>query len=150
MLGFQDGNEDPHVMCNRLRAMARSGDMLLSETQLFDAGNAERISEFYAHPLMQRFSRIAFERSFGGAIPSLNLFFLLPLPSPYDAILYVAVLAEEFMFDSENRHLFVSNYCLKLSRYQYKNYREHNNYFIIMAENITEDQTILFQLSRRT
>jgi hypothetical protein len=84
MLGFQEGNDDPFIVNEWLRAIARPGDLLLSESQLFDEDHGLRISEFYANPLMQAICH---------AVSTLNHFLLLPVAG---ATAYAAILGEEF------------------------------------------------------
>ena len=108
-----------------------------------------KFPEFYAHPLMQRFSRIAFEQFIGQKPPSLNRFFLLPFTLIDNSIIYTAILCEEFIDTNRDRYLFVSNFCLKPNRQQYQYYRQRGGFFSIAWENSTDDETLLFQFSRR-
>lgn len=149
MLGFQEGNDDPYVVNKWLRSIARSGDLLLSESQLYAAGQIERIPSFYAHAAMRRFSRLAFERAVHKDLPSLNRFFLLPVPFHDGESAFVAILGEEFEDTINGRILHVSNFCLKLTLEQYRHYRQLGGYFDITGETMTDDQTLHFQLSRR-
>jgi len=149
MLGFQEGNDDPFTVNGWLKNIARPGDLLLSESQLYAAHQIDRIPFFYAHPAMQRFSRIAFEQAVGRALPTLNRFFLLPVPFQENETAHVAVLGEEFSSTVNGRNLHVSNFCLKLTLDQYRHYREHGGHFRIAGETLTDDKTLHFQLSRR-
>ncbi|GAB4536630.1 MAG: hypothetical protein Tsb0019_37900 [Roseibium sp.] len=149
MLGFQEGNDDPFTVNSWLRDIARPGDFLLSESQLYIAGRADRISGFYAHPAMQRFSRIAFERAVDRSLPTLNRFFLLPVTFADGNSAQVAILAEEYADTINGRNLHVSNFCLKLTPDQYRCYRQESGHFRIVGESSTDDQTLHFQLSCR-
>jgi len=149
MLGFQEGNDDPFTVNGWLRDIARPGDLLLSESQLYTAGQVDRISGFYAHPAMQRFSRIAFERAVDRSLPTLNRFFLLPVTFQDGGSAQVAILAEEYANSINGRNLHVSNFCLKLTLDQYRYYRQESGHFTIVGESSTDDQTLHFQLSRR-
>ncbi|WP_428674981.1 hypothetical protein [Roseibium sp.] len=149
MLGFQEGNDDPFVVNGWLRDIARPGDLLLSESQLYNAGQIGKIPVFYAHPAMQRFSRIAFEQAVDRTAPTLNRFFLLPVVFRDGQTAQVAILGEEFSNAANGRNLHVSNYCLKLTLDQYRHYRSHGGHFEITGETLTDDQTLHFQLSRR-
>lgn len=149
MLGFQEGNDDPFVVNDWLAGIARPGDLLLSESQLHQTGQVDRISSFYAHPAMQRFSRIAFEQAVDRNLPTLNRFFLLPVSFRDGQTAQVAILAEEFAGSINARNLHVSNFCLKLTLEQYRHYREESGRFTIIGESATDDQTLHFQLSRR-
>lgn len=149
MLGFQEGNDDPLTVNGWLRDIARPGDLLLSESQLCTSERIASISGFYAHPAMQRFSRIAFERAVDRSLPTLNRFFLLPVTFPDGHSVQVAILAEEFANSISGRNLHVSNFCLKLTLDQYRHYRQEGGYFEICGESFTDDQTLHFQLSRR-
>jgi len=149
MLGFQEGNDDPFVVNDWLANIARPGDLLLSESQLYTAGQVDKISGFYAHPAMQRFSRIAFERAVDRSQPTLNRFFLLPVAFRDGQCAQVAILAEEYAGSINARNLHVSNFCLKLTLDQYRHYRQEGGHFTIVGESSTDDQTLHFQLSRR-
>ncbi|TYC54091.1 hypothetical protein FMN50_13215 [Rhodobacterales bacterium] len=149
MLGFQEGNDDPFVVNEWLANVARPGDLLLSESQLYKAGQIDKIPYFYAHPAMQRFSRIAFEQSVDRTLPTLNRFFLLPVPFRDGETAQVAILAEEFANTISGRNLHVSNFCLKLTVDQYRHYRRERGFFEIAGETFTDDETLHFQLSRR-
>ncbi|WJS02948.1 hypothetical protein [Roseibium aggregatum] len=149
MLGFQEGNDDPAVVNGWLRDITRPGDLLLSESQLYTIEQTDKISGFYAHPAMQRFSRIAFERAVDRSLPTLNRFFLLPVVFEDGQSAQVAILAEEFAHSISGRNLHVSNFCLKLTRDQYRSYRQEGGHFEIFGESYTDDQTLHFQLSRR-
>ena len=150
MLGFQEGNDDPFIVNDWLARIARPGDFLLSESQLYTTGQVDKISGFYAHPAMQRFSRIAFERAVDRNLPTLNRFFLLPVAFKDGQSAQVAILAEEFAGSISARNLHVSNFCLKLTLDQYRHYRQEGGHFSIFGERATDDQTLHFQLSRRT
>lgn len=149
MLGFQEGNDDPFKINEWLRNIAREGDFLLSESQLHVTGQIDKIANFYAHPAMQRFSRISFEQAIDPAVPTLNRFFLLPVTFQDGQTAQVAILAEEFATTTDERNLHVSNFCLKLQLDQYRHYRKIGGYFDIIGETITDDKTLHFQLSRR-
>ncbi len=149
MLGFQEGNDDPHTVGDWLSDIARPGDLMLSESQLYAPGTLAGISGFYAHPAMQRFSRIAFERAFGAGLPTLNRFFLLPVFFQDGHTAQVAILAEEYTCPTTGRNLHVSNFCLKLTLEQYRLYRQQSGCFEIAGETFTDDETLHFQLSRR-
>ncbi|MCK7615278.1 hypothetical protein [Roseibium sediminicola] len=149
MLGFQEGNDDPFVVNDWLAGIARPGDLLLSESQLYTTGQVDKISGFYAHPAMQRFSRIAFERAVDRNLPTLNRFFLLPVAFRDGQSAQVAILAEEYAGSISARNLHVSNFCLKLTLDQYRHYRQEGGHFTIVGESSTDDQTLHFQLSRR-
>jgi hypothetical protein len=149
MLGFQEGNDDPAIVNGWLRDITRPGDLLLSESQLYTIDQTDKISGFYAHPAMQRFSRIAFERAVDRSLPTLNRFFLLPVVFDDGQSAQVAILAEEFAHSISGRNLHVSNFCLKLTREQYRAYRQEGGHFEIFGESFTDDQTLHFQLSRR-
>ncbi|MDN3721271.1 hypothetical protein QW131_24080 [Roseibium salinum] len=47
MLGFQEGNDDPFVVNQWLRDIARPGDYLLSESQLYADRHIENIPAFF-------------------------------------------------------------------------------------------------------
>ncbi len=149
MLGFQEGNDDPAVVNKWLREIARPGDYLLSENQLHTQTHLGKISEFYRHPAMLRFSRIAFEKAVAAETQSLNRFFLLPVVLHDGKSVQVAILAEEFATNNDQRNLHVSNFCLKLTADQHRYYREVGGHFQILDEAASGDETLHFQLSRR-
>lgn len=149
MLGFQEGNDEPSIMIDWMQNIARSGDLLLSEVQLYNLETGTNIPEFYRNPLMQRFSRIAFERAFSGTFPSLNRFFLLPVRTDNNGYINTAILGEEFIEKKGERSLFISNYCLKYTKQQFHDHRVAKAYFEIINEVYTEDQSLVFQISKR-
>lgn len=149
MLGFQEGNDDPVIMTNWLKGIARKDDMLLSEIQLYKTAGAAKISEFYRNPKMQRFSRIAFEQAITYATLSSGRFLLLPVQTSRGEPVFAAILCEEFIDSERQRKLFVSNYCLKFDLSQYRAYRQMDEYFKIVEDVLTEDQTLMFQISVR-
>jgi hypothetical protein len=149
MLGFQEGNDDPHTITDWLQHIARSNDMLLSEVQLYSNASALNISNFYRNPKMQRFSRIAFEKGVKDSAISVGRFYLLPVQTSDGEFIFAAILCEEFLDADRNRKLFVSNYCLKFDFPQYRAYREINKHFKIVEETLTQDETLLFQISLR-
>ena len=149
MLGFQEGNDHPVLVNDWLRAIARPDDLVLSESQLYSASHAHSISAFYAHPAMQRFSRLAFETALERTAKSVTRFFLLPVFFQDGQTVMVAVLGEEFSNASHERMLHVTNFCLKLTAEQYRYYRLDSAFFEIVGETFTDDETLHFQLSRR-
>lgn len=149
MLGFQEGNDDPYTITNWLQQIARKDDMLLSEVQLYSNASAVNISSFYRNPMMQRFSRIAFEQGVKDSAISIGRFYLLPVQTSDGKYIFTAILCEEFLDAERNRKLFVSNYCLKFDFFQYQAYREINKHFKIVEETLTQDETLLFQISVR-
>ncbi len=149
MLGFQEGNDDPYTITNWLQHIARKDDMLLSEVQLYSNVSALNISQFYRNPMMQRFSRIAFEQAVKDSAISVGRFYLLPVQTSDGEFIFAAILCEEFLDADRNRKLFVSNYCLKFDFSQYRAYREINKHFKIVEETLTQDETLLFQISVR-
>ena len=54
------------------------------------------------------------------------------------------VQGEAFLDDQHNNSLFVSNFCLKYSASEYRQYRSHNNSFSVMNEEHTGDQSLVF------
>lgn len=148
-LGFQEGNDDPIIMSDWLSGMIRQNDILLSEVQLYEKSVLSEISNFYAHPLMQRFSRIAFERAVGRNLPSVTRYFLLPVATSNEVVINTAIIGEEFISRADGRLFFVSNFCLKYSLDQYRIHRQRNDQFTILNEYLTGDRSIIFQLSKR-
>lgn len=149
MLGFQEGNDDPYTVTDWLQSIARQDDMLLSEVQLFSNARALNISSFYRNPMMQRFSRIAFEQGVKDSAISVGRFYLLPVQTSDGEFIFAAILCEEFLDADRNRKLFVSNYCLKFDFPQYRAYREIDKHFKIVEETLTQDETLMFQISLR-
>ncbi|MFK7903337.1 MAG: hypothetical protein AB8B49_10910 [Nitratireductor sp.] len=149
MLGFQEGNDDPAIMSSWLENVMRSGDMLLSEVQLYNVSSDINISDFYKNPLMQRFSRIAFEQAISNTLPSLNRFFLLPVETVNSGYITAAIMAEEFVSQAGVRSLFVSNYCLKYTKEQYEAQRTYTEAFEVLDALPTEDQSLVFQISKK-
>jgi len=150
MLGFQEGNDYPSTAIEWMASIARPGDLFMSESQLYHLDNVGRIPEFYRIPMMQRFSRLAFEQGVSRNIPSLSRFFLLPARIARNEVASVAIMAEEFVTKPGNRQLFVTNFCLKFTKDQYNSYRTRSGAFELLSTRATDDETIAFQLSRRT
>lgn len=148
-LGFQECNEAPEISVSRYTALLRPGDHLLSEVQLRTERSWEPIRQFYCHPFMQRFSRVAFERAFGDR-PSETRVEILPVRDFAGEPVHAAILLEQ---PTELRHdlprLFVSNYCLKYSERQFRALRETAGSFRVVTQRLTGDRSVAFQLSRR-
>jgi len=154
MLGFQEGNEEPAVMRDWMSRIASPGDCLLSEMQILDDGHDDPVETFYFNPLMQRFSRIAFERAYGD-IPSRFQVYLIPVALEAERDILATVMCEHFSapaYPSGSKtvdQIFVTNYCLKYTAGHYRQHREHNDQFKIINETITDDSSVVFQLSTR-
>jgi len=154
MLGFQEGNEEPAVMRRWMSQIASQGDYLLSEMQILDEGHEAAVEKFYYNPLMQRFSRIAFERAFGD-IPSEFKIFLIPVDLEQERNILATVMCESFYSTINDggknaaNQIFVTNYCLKYTADHYRQHREHDGQFKIRNEIITDDKSVVFQLSER-
>ena len=148
MLGFQEGNEDPAVMSSWLNDMTNRGDLLISEMQLSVKNENGLIADFYRHPLMKRFSRIAFTRVFGEQ-PSKYSLNIRPVTLNDGNKIQTAVMGESFQQGSGGEKLFVTNYCLKYSKEQFRHYRENYDSYTILDESYVGDQSIVFQLSQR-
>ncbi len=128
MLGFQEGNDDPHIYVGLAFPDCARGGSVVVRSPAFKRAQCGANFRIYAHPLMQRFSRIAFEQFIGQKPPSLNRFFLLPVTLIDNSIIYTAILCEEFIDTNRDRYLFVSNFCLKPNRQQYQYYRQRGGF----------------------
>jgi len=147
MLGFQEGNEDPLTASAWLQRVAGPGDIVLAEMQVMPETGSEAVMKFYRHPLMVRFSRLAFERA-RGLTPSLGRVFVLPVPVSDGQTIEAAIMCEEYAAGDRHR-LFVSNYCLKYRLEQYRRHREREGRFGVCHEALTDDRSVLFQLACR-
>jgi len=147
MLGFQEGNEDPMTASAWLQRIADPGDIVLAEMQIMPETGSEAVMTFYRHPLMTRFSRLAFERA-EGLTPSSGRVFVLPVTVSDGQTIDAAIMCEEYTV-GEKRRLFVSNYCLKYSLEQYRRHREREGQFGVCHEALTDDRSVLFQLACR-
>jgi len=147
-LGFQEGNEDPASLAAFYRRLLSPDDLLLSEMQLGRAPAWHRVEDFYGHPHMRRFSRLAFERVLGSE-PTRGGVSIVPVGVFADEPLWAAVLHEKPLNGIGHLpRLFVSNYCLKYSPQQYRALRDASGSLEIMAERTTGDASVAFQLSR--
>jgi len=147
MLGFQEGNEDPLTASAWLQRIAGPGDIVLAEMQVMPDTGSEAVMNFYRHPLMTRFSRLAFERV-QGLTPSLGRVFVLPVTVSDGQTIEAAIMCEEYTA-GDKRRLFVSNFCLKYRIEQYRRHREREGRFGVCHEALTDDRSVLFQLARR-
>ncbi len=148
MLGFQEGNEDPEIMSQWMSDLTGSGDILLSEMQLNPDCHWEQIADFYQHPLMERFSEIAFERFFGNQKSESGLHFINVATLENEPV-FAAVMSRRFMNGENRENIFITNYCLKYTCDQFRRYRENTGHFRIREEHGVGDGTIVFQLSEK-
>lgn len=148
MLGFQEGNEDPKTMSGWLGAMLAPNDLLLSEMQLYQKMDTSRITEFYQHPLMKQFSKIAFKRVFGDQNSEYETY-ILPVTLKDGNDLQAMIMCEAFREGYAQKSLLVTNYCLKYSENEFQHYRAYGSKFRVLSESYTGDKSIVFQLSQR-
>lgn len=148
MLGFQEGNEDPNTIADWFKSMTNPSDLLLSEMQLHSDVRHADIHALYQHPLMRRFSKIALTRAAGNQFSDYQSY-LVPVELEDGHMMQAMVLCEH-LNNGDDRATFVSNYCLKYSKEEFRHYRERNGTFDIISETYTGDETIVFQLSQRT
>lgn len=148
-LGFQEGNDHPTTAAAFFEHILRPGDLLLSEMQVATPNNDNRIEAFYRNPLMRRFSRLSRQHEL--PVEGTNYrFFLLPVSLGLSKPVKIAVMCEDDAgtVTGQARTVFVTNYCLKYTREQFRQYRESNARFEVLAEQVTGDDTVVFQLAR--
>lgn len=148
MLGFQEGNESPQTMLSWLSRIASSNDVMLSEMQLMPVYGSNPIAQFYQNPNMKRFSEIAFTRIFGDRKANERTF-ILPVTIAGGEKIEAAIMCHEYFDRAGKMKLFVANYCLKYTRSQMRYYREVDDRFEVVFESLTEDETVVFQISKR-
>jgi len=147
MFGFQEGNEHPGVMAERLNAILRSGDLVASEMQVADHGDLHKLRTFYDTPEMRRFSRLTFERMIG-SVPSTYRIFTPWLDLRLGSPVVACVTAEQFRDAGSGRSsICLTNWCLKLSSAQLRLARERDASLHVTAERRTGDRSVLFQLA---
>jgi hypothetical protein len=150
MLGFEEGNEDPWALGQLLGRIMGPGDLLLSELQISDGGWAP-IQGFYGHLAMRRFSRLAFESSWGSDLRTCYGVSVVPVVLQGLGAIPVAVAMEKVIEPGHRRDgtLVVTNACLKPHGLSFRDMRERCGPFRVLAQNTTGDRSIAFQLSDR-
>ncbi|SLN43011.1 hypothetical protein ROA7450_02109 [Roseovarius albus] len=147
MLGFQEGNEDPATIADWFKSMMTPGDLLLSEMQLYAEDRHADIQTLYHHPSMRRFSKIALTRALGNLFSDYHSY-LVPVELADGHQMQAMILCEQLK-DRDDHVTFVTNYCLKYSKEEFRRYRELSGAFNVVSETYTGDETIVFQLSQR-
>jgi len=149
MLGFEEGNQHPRKIQGTLDAILGAGDLLLSEMQLLPKGDWSPIFNFYQSDKMRRFSKIAFRRAHPDLKSEYGVY-LVPITLADLGPLMVAVTAEEVVDDRGPRgKIFVTNYCLKYTREDYVRVREAPGNLKVLAQRVTGDGSVAFQLSEK-
>ncbi|WP_147274846.1 L-histidine N(alpha)-methyltransferase [Ferruginivarius sediminum] len=150
MLGFQEGNEHPDSANYFLSKILQHEDFLLSEMQIFTGENHSILEKFYLDPRMRRFSRLALERIYPDA-QSRYRFEIIPVTLENGQVIRCCVSCEDIFYPNNlEKYVFVANYCLKYTLAQFRNFRINDDLFKIICEHSTGDNTVSFQLSRRT
>ncbi len=149
MLGFQEGNEMPGTMMNFFRRIMRPGDLLLAEIQVLPKANWLPIFEFYGSDLMRRFSKIGLRRALGELESEYGVV-LVPVPMEIPVRGFVAVTTERIVSeDKMNDKIFVTNYCIKYADEEFRMLRELDGAFRVVAQRLTGDRSVSFQLAER-
>jgi hypothetical protein len=148
MFGFQEGNEHPATIADRLARIAAPGDLIASEMQVADTGCASDVAAFYQAPEIRRFSRLAFERMIGD-IPSAYYVYTPVISVGFGEPTRTCVTAEAFSDPSDGGQcLALTNWCLKPSVHQMRVAREQDDRLDVRSERLTGDRRVLFQLAK--
>ena len=148
MLGFQEGNEHPATITQRLARVATSGDLIASEMQVAESWTASQIRMFYAAPEMRRFSRLAFERMIGN-VPSTYRVYTPTISVGMERPALACVTAEAFTDPADGgESLALTNWCLKPSVQQMRVARKKDDRLEVRSERLTGDGSVLFQLAK--
>jgi len=149
MLGFQEGNDESSTMNSWMKNIVKKDGYLLSEMQLMSEDTRQQVIGFYRNPNMIRFSKVAFTRAFGD-LDSNYSSVLLPLTQKSGEKVNAMMMIESFTdVDGAQLHL-VTNFCLKYTSAQYHQHRVQDQSFDVEFESLTGDNSVVFQLSRRT
>ncbi|RHZ44054.1 uncharacterized protein CDV56_101123 [Aspergillus thermomutatus] len=157
-LGFQEGNDLPARIGPMLKSITRSGDILLSEMQVFGGGaDPSLIEQFYQHPEMNRFSGLVGEcfesdgaaaaSGSAAAVASKHVFHLLPLQTEIGSVNVATTLAPVRV--NGHRKYVLTNSCLKYTREQFQQAREYSGDFVVKLWQETGDKSVVFQVSER-
>lgn len=144
MLGFEEGNESPKKWGPLLNGLLGKDDLLLTELQLLPHNNWDPIYQFYNTPEMIEFSKITLRRLFPRVVPDYAMYLLQILLDAIGGPVMVAIMTER-----DNEHLYVTNFCIKYTNEQSTMIQEKIWGFKMLAQQITGDGSIAFQLSTK-
>lgn len=149
MLGFEEGNEHPAVNAEMLDRILAPGDLLLSEMQLLPRTSWLPIFDFYSTAHMRRFSETVLARHYGPAKSDYGIYLLPVSLDGGDRQTMIAVTTESVRQadGSGAGPIVVTNYCLKYGYDAYMRHREENGRMEVLAQEVTADGSIVFQLS---
>jgi histidine-specific SAM-dependent methyltransferase len=147
-LGFQEGNHMPSDTRDLLRRITDKDDSVLSEMQVVPPSGWDSIVTFYELDEMRRFSKNCVSRAYGMVDSKYHI--AIADVSVDDMSVPVAVTGEEFLSDSGETVFYVTNYCLKYSKAQFKDARQRDGLFKVVSEIGTSDESVVFQLAKRT
>ena len=130
-----------------LRRVTRKGDSILSEMQVLPLTGWDPVIGFYELEEMQRFSKNCVSRAYGMVD---SKYHIAIADIPIDGMTVpVVVTGEEFLSDNGETILFVTNYCLKYTKNQFRDVRQRDGLFEVISEIDTSDKSIVFQLAQR-
>ena len=146
-LGFQEGNHMPRDTRSLLRRITAPGDSVLSEMQVLPTYGWEPVIGFYELDEMQRFSKNCVSRAYGMVDSKYHIAIADVTVDGMD--IPVAITGEEFLSDTGSTVFFVTNYCLKYSKSQFREVRQKDGLFKVVSEINTSDESMVFQLATR-
>ncbi len=146
-LGFQEGNHMPGDTRDLLRRVTAKGDCVLSEMQVLPPSGWSPVIAFYELEEMKRFSKNCVSRAFGMVD---SKYHIAIADVDVDGInVPVAITGEEFLSDTGDTIFYVTNYCLKYTKSQFRNVRQKGGLFDVVSEINTSDESMVFQLAMR-
>lgn len=132
-----------------LDSILSSRDLLLSEMQLLPQGDWSPIFNFYQSEEMRRFSKVTFRRTYPNLKSEYGVY-LVPVSLAGLDPLMVAVTSEKIVGHNGLRgKIFITNYCLKYTYDDYVNVREAEGKFKVLAQRVTGDGSVAFQLAEK-
>ncbi|MBZ0216859.1 MAG: L-histidine N(alpha)-methyltransferase [Fimbriimonadaceae bacterium] len=146
-LGFQEGNHMPRDTRDLLQRISTNGDSVLSEMQVVPPTGWDPIIGFYELDEMRRFSKNCVSRAYGMVDSKYHI--AIADISVDGLMVPVAVTGEEFLSDSGETVFYVTNYCLKYTKSQFRDVRQRDGLFDVISEVGTSDQSVIFQLAKR-
>lgn len=145
MLGFQEGNEFPHIIGEMLDKFGKAPAILISEHHVRNQQNSDNLLNFYHLDEMKEFSDVVAEM-FGTSSNQPHEVHLLPVVIDKEEIT-VAVTTKQLDFEvGNNRHL-ITNINLKPTRMQLRLFRSKYSMFSEMEFYESGDRSVAFQVS---
>ncbi len=145
MLGFQEGNELPVTTGRLIRNLSGGPTYIISEMQLFDEDQQDRIYTFYSNPNMVRFSElIAYQQGFEPLGAHEIQIVRLQMQGEW---LHVAVTLQPVRNAQEEGYL-LTNICLKYSAEQFRRIRRLHGQCEVIDEFMSGDRSVMYQVAK--